>query len=148
MKNIRRKINQLRVAYFMPTKPISFSTGAEYSANPICVDIDTALFGSYQYHTPCVGYVSNIPNITYLSGSVVQTVPVCNLESPFAPSSRAFCTPRRIPVVPLSDGHRFRVLDYTNYVRAGYRFHLHQAASLNSMWIPQFPQASYLNLYF
>ena len=74
MNNLRQKINQLRVGYFMPAAVVIDST--QYLYNPRICTNETVItrYGAFKYHTPCVDYVSVIHNITYQLSRTVQSM--------------------------------------------------------------------------
>lgn len=151
MVNIRQKINQLRVAYFTPTRPDNTgdntSSGTSFSLTPGCFQ-GLYIYGSCTFYTPVVPFCGLIATIV-TDEHKIQTSSVQLMDSPFRPLPATFCIPRSVchdsVLHGIRDG-RLYMLDFSNLFRQGYRNTFHQYGTPYLNHTPNFKCT--LNLYF
>ena len=92
MKNIRQKINQLRMAYFIPL-PLDnsdrVSSPEDQGVTAVCGSKPLSNYGQCRYSTPCVDFVTMISNV-YIDVQR-QSALVSPLSSPFDRPVTSYC---------------------------------------------------------
>lgn len=129
----RQLINQLRVAYFIPTRNSnSLSTCHEYNVSSMCTSTTVRNYGSCSFGTPVVPFVGSIPSIT-TQGGLVQAPSVIpsNTYQIHYSSPQPFCVPSRYIITRKSSqsdsrAYSLALLDYTFVFRNGYINAFHQ----------------------
>lgn len=150
----RSLINQLRVAYFVPTLDrITASSTFETSSAALCSTNPKSLYYTPKYCTPVVPFVGSIPSVVTDSNQV-QTPSVALLSSPYLITNEdlpdAYCVPARHVVSSAgstSISYKLALLDYSNVFRIGYRNTFHQYLNIYSGF-PLLQKGQPLNIFF